>query len=135
MVMFLLDVNALFATLAETHIASPSVMRWLQATERYASCGVTQLGAFRLLIQPAPMRGRPLTPADAHAAIIRFTSNARHVFVPCPALSSSIVGQTAGHKAAADDYYVQIASDSGCRLATLDRALAARWPERTFLIS
>jgi hypothetical protein len=110
-------------------------MRWLQTTDRYASCGMTQLGAFRLLIQSSPMRGQPLTRVDAHAAIARFASTQRHVFLPCPALSSSIVGQTGGHKAAVDDYYVQIASDAGCRLATLDRALATRWPERTFLIN
>lgn len=135
MVAFLLDVNALFATLVETHIESATVMRWLHTTDRYASCGMTQLGAFRLLIQPAPMRGQPLTRADAHAAIARFTSSQRHVLLPCPALSSAMVGQTAGHKAAVDDYYVQIASEAGCRLATLDRALVTRWPERAFLIN
>lgn len=132
--MILLDVNALFAMLVETHIASASVMRCLRTTNRYASCGVTQLGAFRLLITPSAMRRQPLTPADAHAAIARFTSNERHVFLSCPALSNFIVGRTAGHKAAVDDYYVQIASEADCRLATLDRALAARWPERAFLI-
>jgi predicted nucleic acid-binding protein len=133
--MFLLDVNALFAILAKTHIASAAVKRWLQTTDRFASCGMTQLGAFRLLLQTSPMHGQPLTRADAHAALARFTCHRRHVFLPCPALSSSIVGQTAGHKAAVDDYYVQVASDAGCRLATLDRALATRWPERTFLIN
>jgi predicted nucleic acid-binding protein len=132
--MFLLDVNVLFARLSQTHVASVAVKRWLQTADVYATCGMTQLGAFRLLLQTSPMRGEPLTRADAHTAIARFTSNQRHIFLPCPALASSIVGQTGGHKAAVDDYYVQIASDAGCRLATLDRALATRWPERTFLI-
>lgn len=59
MVMFLLDVDALFATLAETHIKSAIVIRWLQTADRYASCGMTQLGAFRLLLQASPMRGQP----------------------------------------------------------------------------
>lgn len=132
--MFLLDVNVLFARLATTHIASVAVKRWLQNAGLYATCGMTQLGAFRLLLQTAPMRGQPLARIEAHAAIARFTDTRRHVFLPCPALSRSIVGQTGGHKAAVDDYYVQIASDAGCRLATLDCALATRWPERTFLI-
>jgi predicted nucleic acid-binding protein len=43
--------------------------------------------------------------------------------------------ETNGHNAAVDDYLVQIASNAGCRLATLDRALATRWPERTVLIN
>lgn len=90
MVMFLLDVNALFALLAETHITTATVACWLRSTDRYASCGMTQLGAFRLLLQTLPMHGRPLTRADAHAALARFTSNPRHVFCharPCPARS------------------------------------------------
>lgn len=42
----------------------------------------------RLLIQPMPMRGQPLTRADAHAAIARFTSNEVMSLCrarPCPA--------------------------------------------------
>lgn len=58
-----------------------------------------------------------------------------HKFVACPPLSSSMVGKTNGHNAAVDDYLVQIASNAGCRLATLDRALATRWPERTLSIN
>ena len=133
--MFLMDVNALFAGLNETHIAYAPVIRWLETVDRYASCGLTQIGAFRLLLTPATMLNRPLRPVDAHRAIARFTSAERHTLVACPALSNAIVGQTPGHKAAVDDYLVQIADAAGCKLATLDRALATRWPERTFLIA
>lgn len=81
------------------------------------------------------MHGNPLKPAAAHETIRGFTRCTRHTYIACPAISSSIVGQTRGHNAAVDDYLVQIASDAGCKLATLDRALATRWPEHTFLIS
>ena len=133
--MFLLDVNILFAALNEAHADHPKITRWLSSIEQHASCGLTQIGTFRLLIHPSAMLDRPLTSADAHRVIARFTSTDRHIFVPCPPLSSIAVGQTRGHKAAFDDYLVQIANDAGSRLATLDRALTMRWPERTFLIA
>jgi len=132
--MFLLDVNALFAALNKTHGAHRRVMQWLQTIDQHASCGLTQLSTFRLLLTPTPMHGKPLKAADAHETIADFTSRRQHQFLACPALSKSMVGMTSGHKAATDDYLVQIASDAGCRLATLDRALVTRWPERTFLI-
>jgi predicted nucleic acid-binding protein len=132
--MFLLDVSVLFAALNRSHKAHPSVTRWLGAIDQHASCGLTQIGAFRLLLTPAPMHGRPLKPAAAHETIADFTGRGHHKFLACRALSSLMVGRTNGHNAAVDDYLVQIASDAGCRLATLDRALATRWPERTFLI-
>jgi hypothetical protein len=109
-------------------------MKWLETIDQHASCGLTQIGTFRLLLTPAPMHGKPLKPAAAHESMARFTNRRQHKFVPCPALSNSIVGKTNGHNAAVDDYLVQIAGGAGCRLATLDRALAVRWPEHTFLI-
>ena len=133
--MFLMDVNALFAALDKDHSAHVVVTRWLKTIDRYATCGMTQINTFRLLLTPPAMRYQPLTATDAHAVINRFTGATRHVFIPCPAISNSIVGQTRGHKAAMDDYLVQIAEAGGCRLATLDRALAGRWPERAWLIN
>jgi predicted nucleic acid-binding protein len=133
--MFLLDINALFAVLYKTHIAHRFVMNWLGTIDQHASCGVTQIGTFRLLLTPAPMHGKPLNPEAAHESMARFTGLKQHRFVTCPRLSNSMVGMTNGHNAAVDDYLVQIASNAGCRLATLDRALAIRWPERTHLIN
>jgi len=135
MVMFLLDVSVLFAALNRTHKAHQTVTRWLASIDRHASCGLTQIGTFRLLLTPTTMHGRPMKSAAAHEMIADFTGCRRHRFVACPALSRSTVGKTNGHNAAVDDYLVQIANDAGCRLATLDRALATRWPERTLLIN
>ena len=132
--MFLMDTNALFAALHKVHIHHGPVMRWLATTERYASCGMTQIGTFRLLLTPAAMSGCPLEPESAHEVLADFIGTERHLFFMCPPLNK-LVGQTRGHKAAADDYLVQIASAEGCKLATLDRALATRWPERTLLIA
>lgn len=135
MVNFLLDINVLFAVLNKTHGAHSSVMRWLETIDHHASCGLTQIGTFRLLLTPAPMHGKPLKPSAAHESMARFMGLRKHRFVACPALSGSIVGRTNGHNAAVDDYLVQIASSAGCRLATLDRAVAIRWPKHTILIN
>jgi predicted nucleic acid-binding protein len=135
MVIFLLDVSVLFAALNRVHKAHQPVIRWLETIDQHASCGLTQIGTFRLLLTPTPMHGHPMNPAAAHETIADFTGRRQHRFVACPALSSSIIGKTNGHNAAVDDYLVQIASNAGCRLATLDRALATRWPERTLLIN
>lgn len=80
------------------------------------------------------MRGNPLEPATAPVVLAEFTRSVKHTFVMCPPLSRAIVGQTRGHNAAVDDYLVRIASAAGCRLATLDRALARRWPGHAVLI-
>lgn len=133
--MFLLDVNVMFAALNEAHADHPKITRWLFSIERHASCGLTQIGTFRLLINPSAMLDRPLTSSDAHRAFARFTNNERHTFIPCPPLSSADVGQTQGYRAAFDDYLVQIANDAGYSVVTMDRALATRWPGRTFLIN
>lgn len=133
--MFLLDTNVLFAAIHQAHVHHVSVNHWLAATERYATCGLTQIGTFRLLLMDAPMHGSPLDAADAHAVLAGFTSAERHTFLPCPTLSRGFVGQTSGHKAAFDDYLVQIAHVTGCKLATLDRPLTSRWPEHTLLVS
>src|SRR4051794_1071210 len=81
------------------------------------------------------MHGHPLECADAHLLLSDFTSVERHEFLPSPALSSQFVGQTSGHKAAFDDYLVQIAAPAGYTLATFDRALTNRWPMYVKLIS
>ena len=132
--MFLLDTSVLFAAVYQAHAQHRSVNHWLAATERYATCGLTQIGAFRLLLTDAAMHGCSLDTADAHIVLMDFTSSERHAFLTCPAISSQFVGQTAGHKAAFDDYLVQIAHAAGCKLATLDRPLTNRWPVETLLI-
>lgn len=132
--MFLLDTNVLFAAIYQAHIHHAQVSRWLTAEERYATCGLTQIGAFRLLIMPKAMHDSPLDPITAHEVLSDFSNSERHAFLACPAPSASFVGQTSGHKAAFDDYFVQIASHAGYKVATLDSGLTNRWPAHTLLI-
>lgn len=133
--MFLLDTSTLFAAIFQAQAQHESVTKWLATVDEFATCGLTQIGTFRLLIAEEPMHRRPLDPSDAHAVLQDFTNDKRHSFLECPAPSSEFVGQTRGHKAAFDDYLVQIAQAGGCKLATLDRALTRRWAAQTLLIS
>jgi hypothetical protein len=124
----------MFAAVYQAHAHHESVHEWLAATQRFATCGLTQIGVFRLLLMDAPMRGRPLDATEAHDILADFTSTERHTFLASPAISQQFVGQTLGHKAAFDDYLVQIAHIASCKLVTLDRPLTSRWPVQTLLI-
>jgi predicted nucleic acid-binding protein len=133
--MFLLDTNVLFAAVFQAHAHHETVSRWLATAERYATCGLTQIGTFRLLLTAEATNYSPLTPADAHAVLTDFARAERHIFPStCPGPSPEFVGQTTGHKAAFDDYLVQIAHAACCKLATLDRALTRRWDRHTVLM-
>lgn len=132
--MFLLDTGVLFAALHQSHTHHELVNDWLSTVDGYATCGLTQIGVFRLLLTDAAMRGYPLEAAEAHKVLIEFASTARHTFLRCPSLSGEFVGQTRGHRAAFDDYLVQIAHDAHCKLATLDRSLVNRWSAHALLV-
>jgi predicted nucleic acid-binding protein len=132
--MFLLDTNVAFAAVHQAHEFHEIVDRWLNARTGYATSGLTQIGLFRLLIAEAPMHGFPLSPDEAHRVVDALTSSDRHTFIDCPPISQEYVGRTAGYKAAFDDYLVQTARAAGFTLATLDRALAKRWPENASLV-
>lgn len=86
--MFLLDTNVLFAAIYQAHIHHGQVSRWLTAEERYATCGLTQIGAFRLLIMPKAMHDSPLDPITAHEVLSDFSNSERHAFLACPAPSA-----------------------------------------------
>jgi predicted nucleic acid-binding protein len=132
--MFLLDTGVLFAAVFEAHQSHEPVSAWLKNVDRFSTCGMTQIGAFRLLLNDAAMDGGPLDPSDAHAVLEGFVNDPRHVLLSCPPISRDFVGQTSGHRACFDDYLVQIARAGECRLATLDKPLATRWKSGTFLI-
>ena len=116
------------------HEHHEAVSRWLGGVQRFATCGLTQIGVFRLLVMAAPMHGHPLSPGDAHVVLAGFTRDQRHAFLSFGAVSPEFVGRTSGHKAAFDDYLVQIAQLANCRLATMDRPLTSRWSARTQLV-
>ena len=131
--MLLIDTNIFFAGVFTAHARHKPVTQWLRSVDEFATCGLTQIGVFRLLLTDAAMHSRPLAPADAHAVIADFLADARHTFLAIGPISESFVGRTIGSKAAFDDYLIQIAAQSNCRLATSDKAIVSRWPEHSML--
>lgn len=132
--MFLLDTGVVFAAVYQSHVHHKSVSKWLASARAFATCGLTQIGAFRLLLTDAAMRGSPLNPELAHEVIAELVHGEQHFLLPCPSISPGYVGRTTGHKAAFDDYLIQIADAAGARLVTLDQSLVNRWPSHTLLI-
>lgn len=133
--MFLLDTNVLFAAVFQSHSCHHVASRWLTNVDKYATCGLTQIGVFRLLLTPEATNRSPLAPVDAHAVLADLMRDERHMFLSdCAAPKPEFVGRTAGSKAAFDDYLVQLAYAANCKLATLDRALTRRWQKHSLLI-
>jgi predicted nucleic acid-binding protein len=132
---FLLDTGVVFAAVFQAHQSHEAVSAWLKKVDHFATCGMTQIGAFRLLLHDGAMHGSPLSPLDAHTILEDLISDKRHALLSCPAISRDFVGQTNGHRACFDDYLVQIARSSRCQLATLDKALATRWTSDAFLVT
>lgn len=132
--MVLLDTNILFSAMFAAHERHESVHEWLSSLKRFGTCGMTQIGAFRLLLNDIPMHGHPLDPVDAHAVIADFVRDERHTFISCGPISPDFVGKTSGHRASFDDYLVQVAHAAGGKLATADRRLVSRWPTHTLLV-
>lgn len=130
----LLDTGTLFAAVFEAHANHVRVMKWLEGVPGFSTCGLTQIGAFRLLLTDAAMNGAPLAPSDAHRVIGHVTALPRHRLLPCPQIGSEFVGQTSGSSAAFDDYLVQIAVNGSTKLATLDTRLATRWRAHAHVI-
>lgn len=62
--MFLLDTNVLFAAMNQAHANHEIVDRWLDSIDGYATCGMTQIGVFRLLVMPAAMNGVAARPNE-----------------------------------------------------------------------
>jgi predicted nucleic acid-binding protein len=129
----LIDTNIFFAAVFKAHSRHTPVIRWLESIDQFSTCGLTQIGVFRLLLNDAAMHGRPLAPPDAHAVIADFVADSRHAFLASGPVSKQFVGQTSGSKAAFDDYLIQVAAQSNCKLATSDKAVVNRWPEHSTL--
>lgn len=133
--MYLLDTGVVFAAVHEPHVRHRRVCAWLATATAFSTCGITQIGAFRLLLNEAAMRGAPLGPVSAHQVVADLMRSERHSVLPCPSIDPAYVGRTVGHRAAFDDYLVQISATGQARLVTLDQSLSMRWPNETVLLN
>gem|GEM_PF-108825 len=125
----LLDVNVLLALVWAEHEAHSAVVRRLDASLRWATCPITQLGFVRLSATPG-IFSRTLTPAQAHAALVALCADSQH-----QALSEHLAVTTCdfsaltGARQTTDAYLLALAAQHGMRLLTLDKRLVQAFPD------
>lgn len=121
------DVNLLVAATWPEHTHHSPASAWLTANPRFATCGLTELGLVRVLMQLGA------GPADAFRRLAAFASDNRAKLVPADLGGEAARGVT-GHRQTTDFYLARLAAAHRLTLATLDRPLAERFPEHCELV-
>ena len=123
----LLDVNVLVALLVPEHVHHALARDWFAeeaATQGWASCVVTELGAIRVCAQ---LPGGPWLPETTGDRLLMLTATSRE-YVWWPDVVSPVmlpeVRTAATAKQVTDRYLLGLARKNGGRLAAFDRALA-----------
>lgn len=132
---YLLDNDVFFAAIYRKHIDHRIARAWLDATKPlgWGIAVETYLAAVRLLMNPTVMASGRLNAADALTAVrteIAGKHAARlvtHSIIP----DEQMLSQAGGHRQIMDFWLVQLARESGARLATRDEGTLAHWPQLT----
>jgi len=122
----LLDSSVLIASSVREHVHHAPAIEWLSKSNgRFATCPVTQGALVRYVLRENP-RGWIF----AKNLLGAVTGRSNHVFWP-DALSYVEIDwqKLQGHGQATDAYLVALAAHHGGKLLTLDKALAAVFPE------
>jgi predicted nucleic acid-binding protein len=134
----LLDNDVFFSALVRSHPSHALSRRWLDKVKP-AGWGIaseTYLAAVRLLMNPRVMGSGALTAAAALAVVETELSG------PYPGLvivapkrpARALLEKATGHRQIMDTWLVQIARDTGYKLATHDTGTLAQWPEHTLRV-
>lgn len=115
----LLDANVLIALVVADHVHHEAAEAWLDTTERFATCPITQGSLVRLLVREGQ------SAETAHSVVAAVAADARHEFWPAHVSYADVtmVG-VIGHRQVTDAYLVALARTRGERLATFDPGLA-----------
>lgn len=129
MTLFLLDANALIASVVVEHEHHLRATEWLASVDRFAVCPVVEGALVRFLLRLGEV------PPTAHAVLRAVREHPRCDFWP-DAMSYADVdlGDVHGHRQVTDTYLAAQAAAHGGRLATFDRALVDRRPDDCLLI-
>jgi toxin-antitoxin system PIN domain toxin len=138
----LLDVNVLLALAWPHHVHHGTVHAWWETAcpVRWATCTLTQLGFVRVSCN-ARFCPVPATPAKALDVLRRMIARPDHDFwaeIPAglsDAAVSKRISESLGHGQVTDSYLAVLAGIRGGSLVTLDRALAAGYPDVAVLLS
>jgi len=131
-VRILLDNDVFLAAIYAGHEAHKTARRWLDAhkAKGWGIAGETFLAATRLLMNPAVMGSQVLTATEALDAIQTELAG-KHpgkVILAPKAPDAHLLSKATGHRQIMDIWLVQIARDTGARLATRDIAILKHWP-------
>lgn len=116
----LLDANVLIALVVADHVHHDAAENWLAgATDRFATCPITQGILVRLLVRQGQS-------ANATKVVVsEITADSRHEFWPDDLPYSDIAMKgVVGHRQVTDAYLAQLARANGGRLASFDEGLA-----------
>ena len=134
----LLANDVFFAALVRGHPSHTLSRRWLDKIKP-AGWGIaseTYLAVVRLLMNPKVMGSGALTASAALTAVETELSGPHPgVVVVAPKRPARILLEKAtGHRQIMDTWLVQIAQDTGYKLATHDTGALVNWPEQTIRV-
>jgi predicted nucleic acid-binding protein len=131
----LLDNDLFFSALVRGHIHHSVSRRWLDRMKPsgWGIASETYLAAVRLLMNPKVM-GSAVLPAVTAVKVVEVELSGpfpgRVVLAPSRP-SRTLIASTVGHREVMDAWLVQIARETGHKLATHDKGMLARWPDDT----
>lgn len=131
MTRWLLDGNVLIAMALLHHPHRARCLEWFADIDTFATCPVTEGTLLRIHMQHAADKSS----AAAWRTLAAYHAHPKHVFWP-ENFSYAEIDPTrlTGHRQITDAWLAELARSKSGKLATLDEALSALWPESTLLI-
>ena len=128
---WLLDGNVLVAMADPNHVHRQRCIDWFAGIDSFATCPVTEGILLRLQL----MHGVAKSVEAAWRTLEIYRAHPKHTFWP-DNFSYTEISHTriTGHKQITDAWLGELAKRKGGKLATLDEALSALWPESTTLV-
>ncbi len=130
---YLLDSSVLIALSSTDHTHHGLVVRWISSKQiQYATCPITQGALMRAYFRDAE---KPLM-TEAKRVLSAITKDPSHRFIPDDIDYLSLDGRgIRGHKQVTDAYLAHLAKHHKLKLATLDSAQAALYPDVVELLT
>ena len=120
--MILPDANLLVAFTWRNHQHNAAAEGFFHKYPKVATCPLTELALVRIWMQ------KGASGTDADRALKDFVSKYRSRLIPDDLSATAIAGLNQGHRETTDSYLATLAKHHGIRFATLEEALAKRFP-------
>jgi len=120
--MIMPDAYLLVAFTWENHQHKAAAGNFFQKYRKVATCPLTELALVRIWMQNGA------SGADADKALKDFVSKYRSRLIPDDLSATAIAGLNQGHRQTTDSYLAMLARHHGIKFATLEEALAKRFP-------